>query len=104
MTDSENRKIWDRFETDIKSLADEVRSHYHGAGDAQRSAELNRSMEQLRNAAESVFSSLETATKDPVVRSKAKEAARSFGSALNDTFRDLGQELDKVLRKTSTPK
>jgi hypothetical protein len=90
---------WDRFEIDIKGLAGELRRHYKDAGDEKRRAELNRSLEQLRQAADAVFTSLETATRDPEVRSRTKQAARSFGSAIAETFRDLGDEVDKVLRK-----
>lgn len=104
MTEGDGKKAWDRFDTDVKSLGDELRRHYKGAGDAQKPAELDRSLEQLRNAADAVFTSLETATRDPEVRTKTKQAARSFGSALAETFRDLGDELDKALRKSATTK
>jgi hypothetical protein len=100
----DGKKVWERFDADVKSLGDELKRHYHGAGDAQKSAELNRSLEQLRSAADAVFSSLETATRDPEVRTKTKQAARSFGSALAETFRELGDELDKALRKPAATK
>lgn len=104
MTESDNKKVWDRFEADVKSLGDELRRHYKGAGDSQKSAELNRSLEQLGSAADAVFSSLETATRDPEVHAKTKQAARSFGSALAETFRDLGEELEKALHKPAATK
>lgn len=104
MAQGDGKKSWDRFETDVKSLGDELRRHYRGAGDAQKSAELNRSLEQLRSAADAVFTSLETASRDPEVHAKTKQAARSFGSALAETFRDLGDELDKALNKPAATK
>jgi hypothetical protein len=104
MAEGDTKKVWDRFEADVKNLGDELRRHYNGAGDAQKSAELNSSLEQLRSAADAVFSSLETATRDPEVRAKTKQAARSFGSALAETFRELGDELDKALRKPAATK
>ncbi|MDQ2942772.1 MAG: hypothetical protein M3R21_03775 [Candidatus Dormibacteraeota bacterium] len=102
MARDETKKAWDRFEADVKGLAGDLRRHYRGAGDDKQRAELNRSLEQLRQAAESVFNSFETATRDPEVRSRSKQAARSFGSALAETFRDLGDEVDKVIRKTKS--
>ena len=99
MAEDDTHNAWNRFETDIKGLAGELRRHYKGAGDEQRKAELNRSLEQLRQAADAVFTSLETATRDPEVRMRTKQAARSFGSAIAETFRDLGDEVDKVVRK-----
>jgi len=99
MPNDDTHKAWDRFESDVKGLAGELRRHYRDAGDEKRRAELNRSLEQLKQAADAVFTSLETATRDPEVRSKTKETARSFGSAIAETFRDLGEELDKVIRK-----
>ena len=99
MDKSTNKESWDRFETDVKNLAGELRRHYRGVDDDKETAELNRSLQKLREAAESVFKSLETATKDPEVRSSTRQAARSFGSAIAETFRDLGDELGKAVRK-----
>lgn len=104
MTEGDSKKVWDNFEADVRSLGDELRRHYKGAGDAQKSAELNRSLDQLRSAADAVFSSLETATRDPEVHAKTKQAARSFGSALAETFHVLGDELDKALHKPTATK
>ncbi len=104
MTEGDSKQTWGRFEADVKSLGDELRRHYRGAGDPQKSADLNRSLDQLRAAADAVFTSLETASRDPEVHAKTKQAARSFGSALAETFRDLGDELDKVLNKPAATK
>ena len=104
MSYEESKKAWDRFESDIQGLAGELKRHYRDRSDEKNSAELNRSLDQLRQAAESVFRSFETATKDPDVRSKTKETARSFGSALGETFREVSDEIEKALKKpASTP-
>lgn len=95
----DSKKAWDRFESDIQGLAGELKRHYRDADDDKNTAELNRSLEQLRQAAESVFKSLETATRDPEVRTRTKETARSFGSAMAETFRDLSDEIEKALKK-----
>jgi hypothetical protein len=89
-------KAWDRFESDIQGLAGELKRHYRNAGDAPA---INQSLEQLRQAAETVFKSLETATRDPEVRSKTKDTARSFGVAVAETFRDLSDEIEKAVRR-----
>ena len=102
MGTDETQKAWDRFEADIKGVAGELRRHYRNAEDDQKRAELNRSLEQLRQAADAVFTSLETATRDPEVREKTKQATRSFGSALAETFRELGEGVDKVIRKAGS--
>src|SRR6266568_3134188 len=95
----QTEKAWDRFEADIKNLAGELKSHYRGAADEKAAAELNRSLEQLRQAADTVFRSLESATKDPQVRERTKQTARSFGSAVAATFRALRDGTDKAVRK-----
>ena len=100
----ESRKAWDRFETDVQGLAGELKRHYRDADDVKDTAELNRSLDQLRQAAESVFKSLETATRDPEVRSRTKDTARSVGSAIAETFRELSDEIDKALRKPAATK
>jgi hypothetical protein len=74
----------------------ELKRHYRSAGDAPA---INQSLEQLRQAAETVFKSLETATRDPEVRNKTKETARSFGTAVAETFRDLSDEIEKAVRR-----
>lgn len=99
MAETESRKLWERFDADIKNLAGELRRHYESGGDENKTAELNKSLEQLKQAADSVFRSIETATRDPEVRSQTKQAARSFGSALAQSFRELGDEIDKAVRK-----
>src|SRR3979409_1169813 len=101
MAGDDIHKAWDRFESDIKGVAGELRRHYRDA-DKSKSAALSRSLEKLGRAAAAVFASLETATRDPEVRSRTKQAARSFGSALGETFRELGEQVEKAVRK-STP-
>lgn len=101
----ETKEAWERFQSDMKGLGAELRKHYlDSSGDAKKSAELNQSLEQLRAAADAVFNSLETASKDPDVRSRTRNAARSFGSALAQTFREVGDELDKALRTPAEKK
>jgi archaellum component FlaC len=95
----QTEKAWDRFETDIKDLAGDLKRHYRNASDERQTAELNESLEQLRKAADAVFKSLENATRDPQVRERTKQTARSFGSAVAETFRDLSDEIDKAVRK-----
>lgn len=97
-------KAWDRFEADIQGLAGELKRHYKSASDERESAELRRSLDQLKQAAESVFRSLETATRDPEVRTKTKTTARSFGSAVAETFRELSDEIEKAVRKPAATK
>jgi BRCT domain type II-containing protein len=97
MTDS--KSAWERFESDIQGLAGELKRHYRKTDDAKETADMNRSLEQLRSAAEAVFKSLETTTKDPEVREKTKQTARSFGSAVAETFRDLSDEIEKAVKR-----
>lgn len=102
MANPDTQKAWDRFESDIQGLAGELKRHYRSAAGEKESADLNRSLEQLRQAAESVFRSLETATRDPDVRIRTRETARSFGSAVAETFRDLSDEIEKAVRRPAS--
>lgn len=102
MANPETKNAWDRFQVDIKGLGDQLRRHYEDAGDEKKTAELNRSLEQLKQAADSLFKSLETATRDPEVKSQTKQAARSFGTAVTETFRELSDELEKALRRPAS--
>ena len=100
----ESEKAWHRFEADIQGLAGELKRHYRDARDEKEAADLNRSLEQLRQAADSVFKSLDNATRDPEVRSKSKDTARSFGLAVAETFRELSDEIEKAVRRTAERK
>lgn len=104
MTDTKSKEAWDRFAADAQNLAGELRRNYKDAGDEKKTAEIDRSLRQLGQAAEAFFASLDTATRDPQVRASTKQAARSFGAALAETLRDLGDELDKAVRPKATPK
>jgi hypothetical protein len=104
MTETNTKQAWDKFAADAQNLAGELRRNYKDADDAKKTAEIDRSLRQLGQAAEAFFSSLDTATRDPQVRASTKQAARSFGAALAETFREVGDELDKALRKTAAPK
>lgn len=96
----ESKQAWERFQSDMKTLAEEFRRQYKDAS-PEKTADLNRSLEQLRKGAESVFESLGTVSRDPEVRQRTRSAARSFGSALGETFREVGDELEKAFRKSS---
>ncbi len=100
MAGDEARGAWQRFESEIQGLVAELKRHYRDGVDEKDRAALNRSLEQLREAAESVFKSLETATQDPELRSKTKQAARSLGSAVAETFRDLSDVIEKRVRRS----
>src|ERR1700687_583336 len=103
MGSDDTQKAWDRFEADIKGVAGELRRHYMDADktkNSKQTAELSRSLEQLGRAADSVFASLESATRDPEVRTRTKQAARSFGSALAEKFREFRSEDDTAVRKS----
>ena len=104
MPNPEGEKAWNRFESDIQGLASELKRHYRNAADEKNAADLNRSLEQLRQAADAVFKSLDTATRDPEVRTKTKQTARSFGLALAETFRELSDEIEKAVRRPAETK
>jgi hypothetical protein len=98
MPDTNTKEAWDSFQGDVKKLAGDLRRNYKDADDEKKTAEINRSLRQLGQAAEGFFGSLETATRDPEVQASTKKAARSFGAALAATFREVSEELDKAFR------
>ena len=104
MTDTSTKESWERFQADVKNLASEVRRHYADSADEKTTTEINRSLQQLGQAAEKFFESLDAATRDPEVRASTKQAARSFGTALAGTFREVSEELGKAFRQPAAPK
>lgn len=104
MTATGTKQAWDRFQSDLGTLAGELRRHYKSIDDDEKAAEINRSLQQLGQAAEAFFESLDTATRDPQVRASTKRAARSFGSALAGTFREVSEDLDKAIRRAAARK
>lgn len=99
MASKQTAEAWDKFQADVKSMAGELRRHYEGSTDEKQTAEINQSLKQLGDAAEKFFASLDTATRDPEVRSSTRRAARSFGAALRETFHEVSEELEKAFRE-----
>ena len=96
---STTKDAWERFQADMNNLGTELKRHYQDSpADGEGAAELNRSLEQLRDAADRVFWSLETTSRDPQVRARTRSAARSFGAALRETFHQVGDEIERALR------
>ncbi len=99
MPKQETGEAWGRFQSDVRSMAGELRRHYNDSESPKHTAEINRSLKDLGEAADKFFASLDTATRDPEVRSTTRRAARSFGDALRQTFQEVGGELGKAFRK-----
>ncbi len=93
----EVKTAWAQFEADMKALRDELRRHYEPAPSG--SPDLQSALNKLGKAADEVFDSVGRATRDPEVRDGTRKAARSFGSALAETFRDVADEVAAAIRR-----
>jgi len=93
----EVKTAWAQFEADMKALRDELRRHYEAAPPGN--PDLQSALNKLGKAADEVFDSLGRATRDPEVRDGTRKAARSFGSALAETFRDVAEDVAAAMRK-----
>ncbi len=93
----EVKTAWAQFEADMKALRDELRRHYEPAPSGN--PDLQSALNTLGKAADEVFDSLGRATRDPEVRDGTRKAARSFGSALAETFRDVADEVAAAIRR-----
>ena len=93
----ELKTAWAQFEADMKALRDELRRHYEPAPSGN--PDLQSALNKLGKAADEVFDSLGRATRDPEVRDGTRKAARSFGSALAETFRDAADEVAAAIRR-----
>ncbi len=100
MPKKETAEAWDKFQADVKSMAGELRRHYSESESKEHTAEINRTLRDLGEAADRFFASLDTATRDPEVRSSTRQAARSFGTALKETFHEVSTELEQAFRNT----
>ena len=93
----EVKPAWAQFEADMKALRDELRRHYEPAPSGN--PDLQSALNKLGKAADEVFDSLGRATRDPEVRDGTRKAARSFGSALAETFRDVADDVAAAIRR-----
>jgi hypothetical protein len=93
----EAQTSWDQFQADMRSLRDELRRHYDPK--SSENPDLQASLSKLGKAADEVFEALGRATRDPDVRQGTRNAARSFGTALAETFRDVADDLAAAVRK-----
>src|SRR5260221_11606196 len=92
----EVKPAWAQFEADMKALRDELRRHYAPAPSGN--PDLQSALNKLGKAADEVFDSLGRATRDPEVRDGTRKAARSFGSALAETFLDVADLVAAAFR------
>jgi hypothetical protein len=100
---TEVQTAWEQFQVDMKSLRDELRRHYEPA--TSQDPDLQTSLNKLGQAADEVFEALGRATRDPDVHQGTRQAARSFGAALAETFKDVADELAAAMRsKDSAPR
>ena len=99
MPRKETGEAWTQFQSDVRSMAGELRRHYDEADTGEHNVEIKRSLRELGEAADKFFMSLDTATRDPEVRTSTRRAARSFGAALRETFHDVSGELEKAFRE-----
>jgi ElaB/YqjD/DUF883 family membrane-anchored ribosome-binding protein len=93
---SYSKEAWDRFQDDMKAVADQLRKQYE-AGAAER-VDIKAALNKLGDAADEVFESLGRATRDSEIRSNTEKAARSFGAALAETFREIADEITEAVR------
>ena len=98
MPRKETGEAWSQFQSDVKSMAGELRRHYDSSTTSEHTVEINRTLRELGDAADKFFASLDTATRDPEVRSSTRRAARSFGAALRETFHEVSGELEKAFK------
>jgi hypothetical protein len=87
------KPLWDRFQSDMSELGDRLRDAYQSAPTEGARAELKASVDRLQEAAEAVFKSIDHVAKDPQVRAGTRRAAKSFGDAVGETFRQVADSL-----------
>jgi predicted trehalose synthase len=83
---------WARFQAELKTLREELAKQNAGA-------EIQASLETLGKTAEQVISKLGDAARDPGVRAGTTATARSFGLAVGETLRRIGDDLAQSFRE-----
>ena len=91
-------RSWDRFQDDMGTLGEHLREAYRAAPTDSARAELRAALDRFQEAADTVFKSLDRVVQDPEVRAGTQRAARSFGTALGETFRMVGDEVAGAVR------
>jgi hypothetical protein len=62
--------------------------------------ESKQAWERFQSDVRSFADAVGTASRDAKVRQEARSAARSLGSALGETLRQVGGELERAFRRT----
>jgi ElaB/YqjD/DUF883 family membrane-anchored ribosome-binding protein len=83
---------WDRFQADLKTLREQLAKQKTGP-------EIQASLETLAKTAEQVMTKLGDAARDPAVRAGTTATARSFGVAVGETLRRIGDDLAQSFRE-----
>jgi hypothetical protein len=95
---SASKASWETFQEDMRSLSRLLRQHYSSRPVDGDKADVEASLRQMQEAADSLFRSLKGVAKEPEVRAGAEKAARAFGTALAETFQEIADQLDKAVR------
>lgn len=62
--------------------------------------ESKQAWERFQADVKSLFDALGEVSRDAKVRQGTRQAARSFGSALGKTLREVGDEVEKAVRRS----
>ena len=96
---SVSNDAWDQFQDDMKGLGDELKRQYEAHRGERGAAEVQEALNKLGKAADEVFASLGKVARDAEVRANTEKAARSFGAALAETFRELADDLADAVKR-----
>jgi hypothetical protein len=103
MTDA--RSAWNETGEQLTALGAKLGAHYqaqHGTDGEKARAQTEEAIKRLGEAVQDAFDAVGTAARDEAVRQDVKQVGRSLIGALDVTFREVSNEIRKVLDRSST--
>lgn len=98
---SEAKERWDEVGDRFNELTGRIKQRF----DAQAAfteddrKKVNDALHQIRDALDAGFTALGDSLRDPSMRDEFKKAGSAIGEAVSSTFRDVADEVKKVVKR-----
>ena len=95
------KEKWDEVGERFGDLTSHIKERFDAQvafSDADRQ-KVNDALHQIRDSLDAGFTALGDSLRDPSMRDEFKKAGAAIGEAVSSTFRDVADELKKVVKR-----
>jgi hypothetical protein len=98
---SEAKQRWDEVGDRFGELTNRIKERFdaQAAFSEDDRKKVNDALHQIRDSLDAGFTALGDSLRDPSMRDEFKKAGSAIGEAVSSTFRDVAEELKKVVKR-----